>query len=176
VTCETSIERRRVPRNGSLRLSPISNGQIISSLSKKNQRRITRRTQRREGSGMARRATRKGTRRPRKTPPPSFSEATGEDGGAAEDARQRAPARQSVGGGFFCCYLLRSLCPRLKGRTYIGFTVNPRRRIRQHNGEISSGAWRTRRGRPWEMVLCIHGFPTNVAALQVRPPVLASTS
>jgi hypothetical protein len=35
VTCETSIERRRVPRNGSLRLSPISNGQIISSLSKK---------------------------------------------------------------------------------------------------------------------------------------------
>jgi structure-specific endonuclease subunit SLX1 len=70
------------------------------------------------------------------------------------------------GGGFFCCYLLRSLCPRSKSRTYIGFTVNPRRRIRQHNGEIASGAWRTRRGRPWEMVLCIYGFPSNVAALQ----------
>jgi hypothetical protein len=47
------------------------------------------------------------------------------------------------------------------------FTVNPRRRIRQHNGEIGSGAWRTKKKRPWEMVLCIYGFPTNVAALQV---------
>ncbi|XP_006658414.2 structure-specific endonuclease subunit SLX1 homolog [Oryza brachyantha] len=70
------------------------------------------------------------------------------------------------GGRFFCCYLLRSLCPRRKSATYIGFTVNPRRRIRQHNGEIRCGAWRTKRGRPWEMVLCIYGFPTNVAALQ----------
>lgn len=47
------------------------------------------------------------------------------------------------------------------------FTVNPRRRIRQHNGEIVSGAWRTKKKRPWEMVFCIHGFPTNVSALQV---------
>ncbi|XP_051134106.1 uncharacterized protein LOC127253517 [Andrographis paniculata] len=70
------------------------------------------------------------------------------------------------GGGFFACYLLTSLCPRFKGHTYIGYTVNPRRRIRQHNGEIGSGAWRTKRKRPWEMVLCIYGFPTNIAALQ----------
>ncbi|KAL8258839.1 hypothetical protein R6Q59_026792 [Mikania micrantha] len=68
--------------------------------------------------------------------------------------------------GFFACYLLTSLCPRYKGHTYIGFTVNPRRRIRQHNGELCSGAWRTKKKRPWEMVLCIYGFPTNVAALQ----------
>ncbi|XP_052187425.1 uncharacterized protein LOC127798127 [Diospyros lotus] len=71
-----------------------------------------------------------------------------------------------VGGGFFACYLLTSLSPRHKGHTYIGFTVNPRRRIRQHNGEIRCGAWRTKRKRPWEMVLCIYGFPTNVSALQ----------
>ncbi|CAB4293044.1 unnamed protein product [Prunus armeniaca] len=59
------------------------------------------------------------------------------------------------------------LCsPRYKGHTYIGFTVNPRRRLRQHNGEIAQGAWRTKRKRPWEMVLCIYGFPTNVSALQ----------
>ncbi|KAK1428612.1 hypothetical protein QVD17_17451 [Tagetes erecta] len=68
--------------------------------------------------------------------------------------------------GFFACYLLTSLCPRYKGHTYIGFTVNPRRRIRQHNGELCSGAFRTKKKRPWEMVLCIYGFPTNVAALQ----------
>ncbi|KAF3454821.1 hypothetical protein FNV43_RR05269 [Rhamnella rubrinervis] len=68
--------------------------------------------------------------------------------------------------GFYACYLLVSLSPRPKGHTYIGFTVNPRRRIRQHNGEIGCGAWRTKRRRPWEMVLCIYGFPTNVAALQ----------
>ncbi|XP_042475747.1 uncharacterized protein LOC122057637 isoform X2 [Macadamia integrifolia] len=46
------------------------------------------------------------------------------------------------------------------------FTVNPRRRIRQHNGEITSGAWRTKRKCPWEMVLCIYGFPTMVSTLQ----------
>uniref|UniRef100_A0A6N2M1X9 Structure-specific endonuclease subunit SLX1 homolog n=1 Tax=Salix viminalis TaxID=40686 RepID=A0A6N2M1X9_SALVM len=68
--------------------------------------------------------------------------------------------------GFFACYLLTSLCPRFKGHTYIGFTVNPRRRIRQHNGELRSGACRTKKRRPWEMVFCIYGFPTNVAALQ----------
>ncbi|KAG4974643.1 hypothetical protein AAZX31_11G186900 [Glycine max] len=70
------------------------------------------------------------------------------------------------GNGFFACYLLTSLSPRFKGHTYIGFTVNPRRRIRQHNGEIGCGAWRTKKRRPWEMVLCIYGFPTNVSALQ----------
>ncbi|GJN09881.1 hypothetical protein PR202_ga27929 [Eleusine coracana subsp. coracana] len=115
---------------------------------------------------MARRAVGRVTRRPRK--PSAPSPAAGGEDGAAEDARPQAPPakRPGAGGGFFCCYLLRSMCPRLKGRTYIGFTVNPRRRIRQHNGEISSGAWRTRKGRPWEMVLCIYGFPTNVAALQ----------
>ncbi|PSR86222.1 Structure-specific endonuclease [Actinidia chinensis var. chinensis] len=69
-------------------------------------------------------------------------------------------------GGFFACYLLTSLSPRHKGHSYIGFTVNPRRRIRQHNGEIGSGAWRTKSKRPWEMVLCIYGFPTQCSALQ----------
>lgn len=68
--------------------------------------------------------------------------------------------------GFFACYLLSSLNPRHKGHTYIGFTVNPSRRIRQHNGEIGSGAFRTKSRRPWEMVLCIYGFPTNISALQ----------
>lgn len=48
------------------------------------------------------------------------------------------------------------------------FTVNPKRRIKQHNGEMTSGAFRTKSKRPWEMALCIYGFPTNTAALQVH--------
>ncbi|KAK9821528.1 hypothetical protein WJX74_007267 [Apatococcus lobatus] len=67
---------------------------------------------------------------------------------------------------FFGCYLLVSRATKSTARTYIGFTVNPRRRIRQHNGEITSGAHKTKRSRPWEMVLVLYGFPTKVQALQ----------
>lgn len=106
----------------------------------------------------------KGKKRSRDgSPPAAKASAVVGDG---EDGPEKAAGGGGGGGGFFCCYLLRSLCPRHKSRTYIGFTVNPRRRIRQHNGELRCGAWRTKRGRPWEMVLCIHGFPSNVAALQ----------
>ena len=44
--------------------------------------------------------------------------------------------------------------------------MNPVRRLRQHNGEITSGAHRTKAWRPWDMVLVVHGFPTQVLALQ----------
>ncbi|GAB2274247.1 hypothetical protein Dimus_009012 [Dionaea muscipula] len=93
----------------------------------------------------------------------------GGDGVLPEEAYEAAAASVGGGGGgkrVFGCYLLISLSPRHKGHTYIGFTVNPRRRIRQHNGDIRSGAWRTRSKRPWEMALYICGFPTHVAALQ----------
>ncbi|CAL9128789.1 unnamed protein product [Musa acuminata var. zebrina] len=85
---------------------------------------------------------------------------------AVEKTTSEEEEAREEGKGFFACYLLVSLSPRHKSRTYIGFTVNPRRRIRQHNGEIRCGAWRTKHGRPWEMVLCIYGFPSNVSALQ----------
>ncbi|MEW5305212.1 MAG: hypothetical protein WDW36_007769 [Sanguina aurantia] len=67
---------------------------------------------------------------------------------------------------FFGCYLLKSQHPLARGRTYIGFTVNPRRRIRQHNGHLTCGAKQTRKYRPWEMTLVLYGFPTQVQALQ----------
>ena len=66
----------------------------------------------------------------------------------------------------FFCYLLRSLSPRHGSHTYIGFTTSPLRRLRQHNGDITAGAYRTSRKRPWEIVCVVHGFTSKIIALQ----------
>lgn len=70
---------------------------------------------------------------------------------------------------FLGCYLLvsKSTGPRSKNRTYVGFTVNPPRRIKQHNGELKyGGAKRTKRHRPWRMIAVIHGFANKTQGLQ----------
>mmetsp|Transcript_31512 Transcript_31512/g.71297 ORF Transcript_31512/g.71297 Transcript_31512/m.71297 type:complete len:581 (+) Transcript_31512:123-1865(+) len=66
------------------------------------------------------------------------------------------------------CYLLRSLDPGHPLKTYIGFTTNPERRLRQHNGDLKNGgARRTKRaGRPWTFVCVVHGFQDKINALQ----------
>ena len=67
------------------------------------------------------------------------------------------------------CYLLRSMSPSFPGTTYIGFTTNPQRRLRQHNGDLKhGGAYRTKRKgrRPWEFVAVVHGFMDQVGGLQ----------
>lgn len=50
-------------------------------------------------------------------------------------------------------------------RTYVGATVDPDRRLRQHNGELVGGA-RATRGDSWTRVCLVSGFPDERAALQ----------
>ena len=70
---------------------------------------------------------------------------------------------------FYGCYLLTSISsnPRSFNRTYIGFTVDPIRRLKQHNGLIvTGGAHRTKRHRPWRLIAIIHGFSSQTQGLQ----------
>lgn len=72
----------------------------------------------------------------------------------------------TISGKTLSCYLLVSKSSAKKGRSYIGFTVEPARRERQHNGELASGAYRSKRLRPAEIAVVVTGFYTRVQALQ----------
>jgi predicted GIY-YIG superfamily endonuclease len=61
----------------------------------------------------------------------------------------------------YCCYLLGE---QGGSRTYCGTTNNLARRLRQHNAEIAGGA-RYTRGRRWDCVCTVVGFPSHGAAL-----------
>ncbi len=56
------------------------------------------------------------------------------------------------------------------GATYVGATVDPDRRLRQHNKEIVGGARatgvRVAGGETWRRVCLVSGFPNERAALQ----------
>ena len=53
--------------------------------------------------------------------------------------------------------------PRI-GRSYVGIARDPRRRLRQHNGELVRGARSTRAGRPWQLKVSYGPFEDRSAA------------
>ena len=62
---------------------------------------------------------------------------------------------------FYCYCLLRA-----DGRqTYIGATVDPERRLKQHQGELAGGA-RATAGKEWQRVCVVSGFPSWKDALK----------
>lgn len=56
----------------------------------------------------------------------------------------------------WCVYLILSTNPPIK--TYVGVTTDFRRRLKQHNGELSGGAKASRAGRPWVCACLVQGF------------------
>ena len=71
-------------------------------------------------------------------------------------------------GRSYYCYLLRNHHKPHINRTYNGYTVNPAKRIRQHNQEIKGGAKYTKiwGEKTWEIYCLITGFPDHHNALQ----------
>ena len=60
------------------------------------------------------------------------------------------------------CYILKSF----NNRIYVGYTVDFKRRLRQHNGELVGGAKKTEKGRPWHQICEIKGFYDKSSALR----------
>lgn len=55
-----------------------------------------------------------------------------------------------------------------EGRTYVGYTNDFARRLRQHNGQRVGGAKATRRGTDWAPVLLVTGFKDYRTALKAE--------
>ena len=66
----------------------------------------------------------------------------------------------------YYCYMLMNTDDKYKNYTYCGYTVNPTRRLKQHNEEIKGGAKATKgKGQSWKFLMIITGFKTSHNAL-----------
>lgn len=63
------------------------------------------------------------------------------------------------------CYIINSNNPNYKNKSYNGSTNNLVKRLRQHNGEISGGAFRTKIGQPWKYYCVLKGLPNHINTL-----------
>ncbi|KAF8822828.1 GIY-YIG catalytic domain-containing protein [Cardiosporidium cionae] len=65
---------------------------------------------------------------------------------------------------FNACYILQSQSS--PKQLYVGYSCDPIRRLKQHNGILKNGAKKTLRCRPWSIICVIFGFLDKLAALQ----------
>lgn len=65
-----------------------------------------------------------------------------------------------------CKYFIYLLKSETASRTYIGYSVNVFRRLKQHNGILSGGAKKTQKGRPWKLIMFVSGFNYEKTAYQ----------
>jgi structure-specific endonuclease subunit SLX1 len=65
----------------------------------------------------------------------------------------------------YYCYILQNTDEKYKNYTYCGYTTNPKRRLRQHNGEIKGGAKATHNKGIWKFLFLISGFVSSNNAL-----------
>lgn len=84
------------------------------------------------------------------------------------DIKTTKPTKKSDSKNAHYCYILRNHHPPDANRTYNGYTVNPKRRIRQHNQEIMKGAEYTKKwgNKTWEIYALLKGFPDHHNATQ----------
>jgi predicted GIY-YIG superfamily endonuclease len=58
-------------------------------------------------------------------------------------------------------------CLYLRNYTYVGATVDVKKRLQKHNGELKGGAkYTTSKGPGWKCAIYVSGFKNNIDALQ----------